>query len=99
MYQLGNSDTYINIKIFYISKIDTQIRIPICTQTYTNAHNKLYGLHRYKDYIYIQKDRHYAFPVPSLCPMLNHALGHLMYGYTLLVPMNERVLHKVKQEA
>ena len=23
-----------------------------------------------------------------------HALGHVMYGYTLLVPMNQRVLNK-----
>ena len=23
-----------------------------------------------------------------------HALGHMMYGYTLLVPMNQRVLNK-----
>ena len=24
--------------------------------------------------------------------MATHALGHMMYGYTLLVPMNQRVL-------
>ena len=23
-----------------------------------------------------------------------HAFGHMMYGYTLLVPMNQRVLNK-----
>ena len=23
-----------------------------------------------------------------------HALGHMMYGYTLLIPMNQRVLNK-----
>ena len=27
-----------------------------------------------------------------------HALGHMMYGYTLLVPMNERVLNKQSKE-
>ena len=26
--------------------------------------------------------------------MATHALGHMMYGYTLLVPMNQRVLNK-----
>ena len=26
--------------------------------------------------------------------VLTHALGHMMYGYTLLVPMNQRVLNK-----
>ena len=27
-----------------------------------------------------------------------HALGHMMYGYTLLVPMNQRVLNKLTNE-
>ena len=27
-----------------------------------------------------------------------HALGHMMYGYTLLVPMNQRVLNKQSEE-
>ena len=27
-----------------------------------------------------------------------HALGHMMYGYTLLVPMNQRVLDKLSKE-
>ena len=27
-----------------------------------------------------------------------HALGHMMYGYTLLVPMNQRVLNKQNKE-
>ena len=27
-----------------------------------------------------------------------HALGHMMYGYTLLVPMNQRVLNKLSKE-
>ena len=26
------------------------------------------------------------------------ALGHMMYGYTLLVPMNQRVLNKLRKE-
>ena len=26
------------------------------------------------------------------------ALGHVMYGYTLLVPMNQRVIKKLKKE-
>ena len=28
----------------------------------------------------------------------NYALGHMMYGYTLLVPMNQRVLNKLGKE-
>ena len=27
-----------------------------------------------------------------------HALRHMMYGYTLLVPMNQRVLNKLSKE-
>ena len=27
-----------------------------------------------------------------------HALGHMMYGYTLLLPMNQRVLNKLNKE-
>ena len=30
--------------------------------------------------------------------MATHALGHMMYGYTLLVPMNQRVLNKLSKE-
>ena len=26
------------------------------------------------------------------------ALGHMMYGYTLLVPINQRVLNKLSKE-
>ena len=27
-----------------------------------------------------------------------HALGHMIYGYTLLVPMNQRALNKLSKE-
>ena len=27
-----------------------------------------------------------------------HALGHMIYGYTLLVPMNQRVLNRLSKE-
>ena len=27
-----------------------------------------------------------------------HALGQMMYGYTLLIPMNRRVLNKLSKE-
>ena len=30
--------------------------------------------------------------------MATHAFGHMMYGYTLLVPMNKRVLNKLSKE-
>ena len=31
-------------------------------------------------------------------PMVTHALGHMMYDYTLLVPINQRVLNKSSKE-
>ena len=42
----------------------------------------------------------------TMCPpgyhhngfVATHALGHMMYGYTFLVPMNQRVLHKQSKE-
>ena len=42
----------------------------------------------------------------TMCPpgyhhnglVATHALGHMMYGYTLLVPMNRRVLNKQRKE-
>ena len=51
-------------------------------------------------YIYI-----YAI-MKTMCPpgyhhngfVATHALGRIMYGYTLLVPMNQRVLNKRSKE-
>ena len=42
----------------------------------------------------------------TMCPPSYHhnslaatrALGHMMYGYTLLVPVNQRVLNKLSKE-
>ena len=42
----------------------------------------------------------------TMCPpgyhhngfVATHALGHMMYSYTLLVPMNQRVLNKLSKE-
>ena len=42
----------------------------------------------------------------TMCPpsyhhkgfVATHALGHMMYGYTLLVPMNQRELNKLSKE-
>ena len=42
----------------------------------------------------------------TMCPRSYHhnglaatrALGHMMYGYTLLVPVNQRVLNKLNKE-
>ena len=31
---------------------------------------------------------------PANGPMVTHALGYMMYGYTLLAPINQRVLNK-----
>ena len=53
-------------------------------------------------YIYI-----YIYVImKTMCPpgyhhngfVATHALGHMMYGYTLLVPMNQRVLNKQSKE-
>ena len=42
----------------------------------------------------------------TMCPpdcqhngfVATHALGHMIYGYTLLVPVNQRVLNKLTNE-
>ena len=42
----------------------------------------------------------------TMCPpgyhhngfVATHALGHMIYSYTLLVPMNQRVLNKLSKE-
>ena len=42
----------------------------------------------------------------TMCPpsyhhngfVATHALGHMMYGHTLLVPMNQRLLNKLNKE-
>ena len=42
----------------------------------------------------------------TMCPLgchhngcvATHALGHMMYGYTLLVPMNQILLNKLSKE-
>ena len=42
----------------------------------------------------------------AICPpsyhrngfVATHALEHMMYGYTLLVPMNQRVLNRISKE-
>ena len=50
-----------------------------------------------------QQDGHNIYVImKTMCPpgcyhrngfVVTHALGHMMYGYTLLVPMNQRVLN------
>ena len=43
----------------------------------------------------------------TMCPpgyhhngfVATHALGHMMYDYTLLVPMNQRVLNRQSKES
>ena len=52
---------------------------------------------RWPEYIYIMKTmchpsyHHLGF-------VANHALAKMMYSYTLLVPMNKRVLNKLSKE-
>ena len=79
---------YIYIMIYIICKYIIYIYLRIY-----NTHIYIYIL-----YIYVI--------IKTLCPpgyhhkgfMATHALGHMMYGYTLLVPMNQRVLRKLSKE-
>ena len=60
---------------------------------------------KYK-YIYIHICIYIYVIMKTMCPpghhhngfVATHALGHMMYGYTLLVPMNQRVLNKLSKE-
>ena len=53
-----------------------------------------------------QDERNVYVILKTMCPpgyhhngfVATHALGHMMYGYTLLVPMNQRVLNKLSKE-
>ena len=53
-----------------------------------------------------QDDRNIYVIMKTMCPpgyhqngfVATHALGHMMYSYTLLVPMNQRVLNKQSKE-
>ena len=53
-----------------------------------------------------QDERNIYAIMKTMCPpgyhhngfVATHALGHMMYGSTLLVPMNQRVLNKQSKE-
>ena len=54
-----------------------------------------------------KQDEHNIYGImKTMCPpgyhhngfVVTHALGHMMYGSTLLVPMNQRVLNKQSKE-
>ena len=54
-----------------------------------------------------EQDEHNIYVImKTMCPLSYHysglvaihALGHMLYGYTLLVPMNQRVLNKLSKE-
>ena len=54
-----------------------------------------------------KQDEHNIYVImKTMCPssyhhnsfVATHALGHMMYGYTLRVPMNQRVLSKLGKE-
>ena len=57
-------------------------------------------------YIYIYIYIYIFIIMKIMCPpgyhhngfMATHALGHMMYSYTLLVPINQRVLNKLNKE-
>ena len=52
-----------------------------------------------------QDERNIYIIMKTMCPpgyhhngfVATHALGHMMYGYTLLVPMNQRVVNKLSK--
>ena len=41
---------------------------------------------------------HPAYYQSANRPMVNHAPGHMLYGYALLIPVNQRVLNKSSRE-
>ena len=53
-----------------------------------------------------QDERNIYVIMKTMCPpgyhhngfVATHVLGHMMYGYTLLVPVNQRVLNKQSKE-
>ena len=53
-----------------------------------------------------QDERNIYVIMKTMCPpgyhhngfVATHALGHMMHGYTLLVPMNQRVFNKLSKE-
>ena len=53
-----------------------------------------------------QDERNIYVIMKTMCPpdyhhngfVATHALGHMMYGSTLLVPMNQRVLNRQSKE-
>ena len=57
-------------------------------------------------YIYIYIYIHIYVIMKTMCPpgyhhngvVATHAVGHMMYGYTLPVPLNQRVLNKQSKE-
>ena len=57
-------------------------------------------------YIYIYIYIHIYVIMKAMCPpgyhhngvVATHAVGHMMYGYTLPVPLNQRVLNKQSKE-
>ena len=49
-------------------------------------------------YIYVIIKRMYPPGYHHNGFVATHSLGHMMYGYTLLVPMNQRVLSKLSKE-
>ena len=70
-----------------------------CLYTYVYTYNIYIYMYIY---IYIYIYICVCVILKSMCPLgyhhngfaTTHALGHMMYGYTLLVPMNQRVLNK-----
>ena len=67
--------------------------LSVCLSIYLSIYRSVYLS------ICSQKDRQCAVYYQSANgPMVTHALGHMMYGYTLLVPMNQRVLNKSSKE-
>ena len=76
-----------------------------------NMYNIIYILHNIQYVIYVHIIYIYIYIyiyviMKTMCPpvyhhngfVATHALGHMMYDYPLLVPMNQRVLNKLSKE-
>ena len=84
--------------------LESSYLVDLFIYTYTHTNTRTHtDIHIYI-YIYIYICNHENNDPSRLSPhhhngfVENHALGHMMHGYTLLVPMNERVLNKPSKE-
>ena len=104
-YKKSNDNlTYINISSNHPLQIIKHLTQTISERLFRNSLSAEIFEQSKPDY---EEALKYIYAVmKTMCPtgyhhnsfMAAHALGHMMYGYTLLVPMNQRVLNKLSKE-